>query len=56
MQIHNEKSPCRTLKSLDEDLARFESSGNILKNAKLFNNVIDKRLFNVPITQVNGIN
>jgi len=43
----------RTLKTLDDDLNRFQTDYNSnLKNAKFCNNVIGERLFNVPLNQV----
>ena len=42
----------RTLEKLKHDLERFMSAGGKLQNAKLFNNVIDRMLFNVPLDQV----
>lgn len=43
----------RSLQTLDHDLDRFtrEGRGNI-KVAKLYNNVIRERLFDVPLNQV----
>ena len=42
----------RTLESLNSDLAHFHASGSDVKNAKLFNNVIDKPIFNITLDQV----
>ena len=42
----------RTLESLNSDLTRFHASGSDVKNAKLFNNVIDKPIFNIKLDQV----
>ncbi|XP_065672288.1 uncharacterized protein LOC124815234 [Hydra vulgaris] len=42
----------RSLNSLNNDFHRFQSNGGNLKNAKLFNNVINETLFNIPLDQV----
>ena len=42
----------RTLETLDENLKRYNKAGSNLKNAKNFFNVIEPRLFNVPLDQV----
>ena len=42
----------RTLETLSADLERFHHNGNNIKRAKFFNNVIDDRLFDVPLDQV----
>ncbi|XP_065656336.1 uncharacterized protein LOC136081893 [Hydra vulgaris] len=42
----------RTLYSLTDNFESFQSFGGVLKNAKLFNNVIDQSLFNIPLDQV----
>ena len=42
----------RTLQSLSSDLEEFRTDGRNMKRAKLYNNVIDEYLFNVPIDQV----
>ena len=43
----------RTLETLDATLAEFNNDGADLKKAKHFYNVIEPRLFNVPLDQVN---
>ncbi|XP_065665062.1 uncharacterized protein LOC105850185 isoform X2 [Hydra vulgaris] len=42
----------RSLKSLNIDFNRFQSSGGNLKKAKFFNNVINETLFHIPLDQV----
>ncbi|XP_065675447.1 uncharacterized protein LOC136091667 [Hydra vulgaris] len=42
----------RTLYSLRDNFESFQSFGGVLKNVKLFNNVIDQSLFNIPLDQV----
>lgn len=42
----------RTLETLDQDLKDFQDNGGNLKEAKAYNNVIEERLFNVPLDQV----
>ena len=44
--------PLRTLESLTDDLQKFQENGNDLKTAKLHNNVIHERLFNVSLDQM----
>ncbi|XP_065647795.1 uncharacterized protein LOC136077113 [Hydra vulgaris] len=41
----------KSLNSLNSDFHRFQSNGGNLKNAKLFNNVINETLFNIPLDQ-----
>lgn len=43
----------RSLDSLDATLEEFNNDGGDLKKAKHFFNVIEPRLFNVPLDQVN---
>ena len=51
--MREEKKDTKTLKTLDRDLTKFQQEhSGILKNAKLCNNVIGERLFNVPLDQV----
>ena len=47
----NASSP-RTLESLKSDLQKFRNNGGNIKDAKLYNNVIDETMFDVPINQV----
>ena len=42
----------RTLETLKRDLASFDDNGGNLKSAKLFNNVINEPIVNVPLDQV----
>lgn len=42
----------RTLESLDKSLKRFRDDGGDLGKAKEFNNVIEERIFNIPLDQV----
>ena len=42
----------RTLQSLSSDLEEFRADGRNIIRAKLYNNIIDEYLFNVPIDQV----
>ena len=42
----------RTLETLTTDFTNFTNDGADIKNAKKFNNVIQKYLFNVPLDQV----
>ena len=42
----------RTLESLDESLHKFRENGGDLTKAKEFFNVIEERLFNIPLDQV----
>ena len=46
------KHTARDLTSLTSDLKRFRDDGGNIKRAKLFNNVIDDPMFNVPLDQV----
>ena len=48
----NVSSDPRTLETLDNDLERYNANGEILGDAKLFNNVITERLLDIPISQV----
>ena len=53
MQEVHEKSPRRTMESLNQSHKNFLSDGGgDIKKAKFFENVIDEPLFNVPINQV----
>lgn len=45
-------SNLRTLKSLNDDYARYQSGGAKLSKAKFYNNVIRPALIDVPIDQV----
>ena len=45
----------RTLETLDSDHKKFAEAGYNIKNAKFYNNVIEKCIFNVPIDQVNKV-
>lgn len=47
-------SAVRTLQSLKSDYTKFQQAGAILKNAKLFNNVIHENLWDIPIGQVDS--
>ena len=50
------KSLKRTLEGLDTDLKRFiEEFGGDLKKAKFCNNVIEERMINIPLDQVNNV-
>ncbi|XP_065646002.1 uncharacterized protein LOC136076632 isoform X1 [Hydra vulgaris] len=42
----------KSLNSLNNGFHRFQSNGGNLKYAKLFNNVINETLFNIPLDQV----
>ena len=42
----------RSLETLDSDFENFECAGGNIKNAKEYNNVINIRLFNIPLDQV----
>ena len=53
MDKENRLSTIRTLETLDNDHRKFLESGGNLKNVKNFNNVIEQRIFNVPLNQVN---
>ena len=46
------ESEKRTLDSLKEDFESFSLSGGDIKNAKHYNNVIAKYLFDIPLDQV----
>ena len=46
------RSPDRTLQNLKSDNHKFLQAGGNIKNAKHFNNVIDKAMFDIPLTQV----
>ena len=46
------RSPDRTLQNLKSDNHKFLLTGGNIKNAKHFNNVIDKAMFDIPLTQV----
>lgn len=48
----NDNIEMRSLKTLDLSLAKFNNHGADPKFAKLCDNVIDQRLFNVPLDQV----
>ena len=48
----NDNIELRPLKTLDLSLAKFYNHGADPKSAKLCENVIDQRLFNVPLDQV----
>ena len=52
IQSHLEYITERTLSSLDENLEKFVGRGSELKHAKECNNVINQRLFNIPLNQV----
>ena len=45
-------APRRSLETLKRDLTNFQNDGANIKNAKLYNNVIDDVMFNIPISQV----
>ena len=54
MQQESDAFPKRLLDTLSSHLINFNESGGDTKQAKLFNNVIHERLFNVEIEQVSS--
>jgi hypothetical protein len=49
------KSEPRTLETLSRDYERFNQGGSVLNKAKLYNNVIEQTLIDIPISQVSTI-
>lgn len=48
----DKKPEARTLATLKRDLQRYQEDGARPDRMKLFNNVIEKPLFDIPIDQV----